>query len=147
IRSRHAHGRHLRPHRAVRGLRPRGRALPPHPRRRASLSWRRVAASTRAGRDVSGPPRTRADLPAVRPHQPSGFLGVTTLPAKILLVHAALDDAGLSHAFGGALALAWCTQRARGTIDIDVNVFVGVDEARHVFATLPAGVSWTAADL
>ena len=27
--------------------------------------------------------------------------------------------------FGGALALAWCTQQARGTIDLDVNVFVG----------------------
>ena len=35
------------------------------------------------------------------------------LPGKIVAVHEALDAAGLSHAFGGALALAWCTERAR----------------------------------
>ena len=46
------------------------------------------------------------------------------LPAKIVALHRALERAQLPHAFGGALALAWCTQRARGTIDIDVNVFV-----------------------
>jgi hypothetical protein len=72
---------------------------------------------------------------------------VTSLPSKILALDAALGEAGYPHAFGGALALAWCTQRARGTIDIDVNVFVGVDEARHVFDALPAGVAWSDADL
>ena len=51
------------------------------------------------------------------------------LPGKIVAVHEALDDAGHAHAFGGALALAWCTEQARGTIDIDVNVFVDADEA------------------
>jgi hypothetical protein len=72
---------------------------------------------------------------------------MTALPAKILALHAALRAAGYPHAFGGALALAWCTQRARGTIDIDVNVFVGVDEAAHVFDALPDGVAWSDADL
>jgi len=37
----------------------------------------------------------------------------------------ALDDADVPHAFGGALALAWCTQRARGTIDIDLATLPG----------------------
>jgi len=72
---------------------------------------------------------------------------VPGLPAKIVAVHTALDDAGLAHAFGGALALAWCTQRARGTIDIDLNVFVGVDRVHQVVAALPEQVASTAADI
>lgn len=63
------------------------------------------------------------------------------LPERIVALHRALDRAGLPHAFGGALALAWCTQRARGTIDIDVNVFVGPDRLDDVLAALPAGVA------
>lgn len=59
---------------------------------------------------------------------------------RIVAIGAALDGAGLPHAFGGALALAWCTQRARGTIDIDVNVFVPADRADDVLAALPEGV-------
>lgn len=65
------------------------------------------------------------------------------LPDKIVAVHRALDRADIAHAFGGALALAWCTQRARGTIDIDVNIFAGVDHVAAVLAALPDGVVWT----
>jgi hypothetical protein len=72
---------------------------------------------------------------------------VTSLPDKILRLDAAFDAAGLPHAFGGALALAWCTQRARGTIDIDCNVFVEVAEAERVFAALPAEVARGPAEL
>jgi hypothetical protein len=43
--------------------------------------------------------------------------------------------------------LAWCTQRARGTIDIDCNVFVEIEHAAEVFAALPAGVEHDADDL
>ena len=64
-----------------------------------------------------------------------------TLPGKIVQLHESLDRAQLPHAFGGALALAWCTQRARGTIDIDVNVFVGMDRVDEVIAALPDGVT------
>lgn len=66
---------------------------------------------------------------------------------KIIVLHAALDAARLPHAFGGALALAWCTERARGTIDIDVNVFVDHTLADKVFDALPADVARSAADL
>jgi len=66
-----------------------------------------------------------------------------SLPTKIVAIHEALTSARLPHAFGGALALAWCTQRARGTIDIDVNVFVGVETTDDVLVALPADVTAT----
>ncbi|CAN5520091.1 hypothetical protein BH23ACT3_BH23ACT3_11160 [soil metagenome] len=62
------------------------------------------------------------------------------LPDRIVAVHLSLASADLPHAFGGALALAWCTQRARGTVDIDVNVFVPPDQATDVIAAMPDGV-------
>jgi hypothetical protein len=69
------------------------------------------------------------------------------LPDKIVALHQALDAASIPHAFGGALALAWCTQRARGTIDVDVNVFVAPDHVDEVVAALPDGVAVTDDDL
>jgi hypothetical protein len=69
------------------------------------------------------------------------------LPRKIVRLHRALADASVPHAFGGALALAWCTQRARGTIDIDVNLFAVPAAARDILRALPAGVSWTDDDV
>ncbi len=66
-----------------------------------------------------------------------------SLAVKIVAIHQALDAAHLPHAFGGALALAWCTQRARGTIDIDVNVFVPAQRAGDLLAGLPPEISST----
>lgn len=66
---------------------------------------------------------------------------------KIIVLHRALDAARLSHAFGGALALGWCTEQARGTVDIDVNVFVDQSLAGAVFDALPAEVARSATDL
>ena len=63
-----------------------------------------------------------------------------SLPEKIVELHRTLDAAGIAHAFGGALALAWCTERARGTIDIDLNVFVGQDRVDELVAVLPPDV-------
>lgn len=71
---------------------------------------------------------------------------MSALADKIVAVHQSLVAARLPHAFGGALALAWCTQRARGTIDIDVNVFIGVDQADELLAALPEPVGWEVAD-
>jgi hypothetical protein len=67
------------------------------------------------------------------------------LAAKIVALHDGLRRAGLPHAFGGALALAYCTLDPRGTQDIDVNVFVGVDRLDEVMAALPEEVTATAA--
>ena len=67
---------------------------------------------------------------------------MSSLAEKIVAVHRALEQADLPHAFGGALALAWCTQRARGTIDIDVNVFVDANQSRGVVDALPDGVAF-----
>jgi hypothetical protein len=69
---------------------------------------------------------------------------MTGLPTKIVAVHGLLAAADLPHAFGGALALAWCTQRARGTIDIDVNVFVPADRTDDVLDALASVVAPTA---
>ncbi|MEY2447137.1 MAG: hypothetical protein QOH79_613 [Acidimicrobiaceae bacterium] len=68
------------------------------------------------------------------------------LPEKMLAIHEHLTAAGIDHAFGGALALAWCTQQARGTIDLDVNMFVGPERADESLAALPAGVVASAED-
>ena len=59
---------------------------------------------------------------------------MTTLVDKIVTLHRSLEAAGVPHAFGGALALAWCTQRARGTVDIDVNIFLAPTEAGRALA-------------
>jgi hypothetical protein len=69
------------------------------------------------------------------------------LPEKIVAIHVALSERDVPHAFGGALALAWCTQRARGTIDVDVNLFVDPGDARRVLTSLPDDVTWGDADV
>ncbi len=69
------------------------------------------------------------------------------LPEKIVAIHRALDDADIPHAFGGALALAWCTQQARGTADIDLNLFLEADEIQRVADALPDGVIVTPSDV
>lgn len=63
-----------------------------------------------------------------------------TLPEQVVLLHLAFEDAGLPHAFGGALALAYCTAEPRGTRDIDVNVFLSTAQVGQLVAALPAGV-------
>ncbi len=69
---------------------------------------------------------------------------MTTIVDKIVTISRALTDRNIPHAFGGALALAWCTEQARGTIDIDVNVFVERAATEAVLEALPAGIVWTA---
>ncbi|MHB1710047.1 MAG: hypothetical protein ACYCV7_01390 [Acidimicrobiales bacterium] len=64
-------------------------------------------------------------------------LDPTGLPYKMMAIHETLAAARISHAFGGALALAWCTQQARGTIDLDVNVFVSPERTASALAALP----------
>ena len=72
---------------------------------------------------------------------------MTTLVERIVAVCDHLDRAGLPWALGGALALAYATEEPRATRDIDVNVFVPATDAARVFASLPAGVVYGAADV
>jgi len=72
---------------------------------------------------------------------------VIGLADRMLAVHDALRAAGLPHAIGGAIALGYCTLEARGTQDVDINVFVSPSRTREVFAALPDGVRVTARDL
>ncbi len=63
-----------------------------------------------------------------------------SLPEKIVAIHARLEQAGIAHAFGGALALAYYAV-PRATDDIDLNVFVEPASAAGVLDALtPLGV-------
>jgi hypothetical protein len=64
-----------------------------------------------------------------------------TLAERLIELHKALAARRIPHAFGGAIALAYWTLDPRGTIDIDVNVFVPATKAERVLRALPAGVS------
>ena len=60
---------------------------------------------------------------------------------KVVALHGALDRARIPHAIGGALALAYYGE-PRATVDVDINVFVGVDRHHEVLAALaPLGVT------
>lgn len=63
-----------------------------------------------------------------------------SLPEKVIAVHERLAAAKISHAIGGALALAYYAE-PRATIDIDVNVFVSTERWQDVHDALaPLGV-------
>jgi hypothetical protein len=64
-----------------------------------------------------------------------------SLVDKIVAVHDSFETAGVVHAFGGALALAYWTLDPRATDDIDVNVALSADRAAEAFAALPDAVS------
>jgi len=66
---------------------------------------------------------------------------MTRFVEKVEAITAALTAAGVPHAFGGALALAFCVGAPRATADIDVNVFAGAEEATAVLAALPPGIT------
>lgn len=59
---------------------------------------------------------------------------------KLRAIHEALKAHSLPHAFGGAIALAYCVEEPRGTRDLDINVFVDAKRADEVLAALPGGV-------
>lgn len=64
-----------------------------------------------------------------------------SLPAKVVAVDEACAAAGVAHAFGGALALAYYAE-PRATIDIDLNVFVAAERHPELARALaPLGVA------
>lgn len=66
---------------------------------------------------------------------------MTELVRKLFAIHEGLTRAGLAHAFGGAIALAYCVDEPRGTRDLDVNIFTPAENAERALAGLPEGVS------
>lgn len=63
-----------------------------------------------------------------------------TLPQKVVAIHEALSEAGIPHAIGGALALAYYAE-PRTTIDVDINVFLPTEHWLEVQNALsPLGV-------
>jgi hypothetical protein len=69
-----------------------------------------------------------------------------SLPEKVVAVHQTLTEAGLGHAFGGALALAYYAE-PRATVDIDLNLFVAATDYSTVAGLLsPLGVDLTVAE-
>jgi hypothetical protein len=72
---------------------------------------------------------------------------MSELVDKLFVVHDALTAASLPHAFGGAVALAYCVEEPRGTRDLDVNIFCDATNARKVLEALPAGVAVSTEDI
>jgi hypothetical protein len=65
---------------------------------------------------------------------------MSELVDKLFSIHDSLTEAGLAHAFGGAIALAYCVEEPRGTRDLDVNIFVDASRAESALDSLPREV-------
>lgn len=72
---------------------------------------------------------------------------MSELVDKLFSVHDSLTGAGLLHAFGGAIALGYCTAEPRGTRDLDVNIFVSSSKAKTALGALPEQVTVGASDI
>jgi len=72
---------------------------------------------------------------------------MSELVDKLFVIHDALTEAGLAHAFGGAIALAYCTVEPRGTRDLDVNIFTDAANAERALAAMPERVKVTPKNL
>jgi hypothetical protein len=72
---------------------------------------------------------------------------MSELVDKLFVIHDSLTAAGLAHAFGGAISLAYCIEEPRGTRDLDVNIFADASKAKAVLAGLPGEVSVGAKDV
>lgn len=67
---------------------------------------------------------------------------MSVLADRLLAIHGTLAQARIPHAFGGAIALAYCTEEPRGTRDIDINVFLDVVDVERVMIALPSEVAY-----
>jgi hypothetical protein len=106
-----------------------------------------VSAESRSATEWIGAPSTErgaalAELLRLADALPQGLRpdGAPSLPEKVVAVDRALGEAGIPHAIGGALALAYYGE-PRVTIDIDVNVFIAIDNWPEIERALkPLGV-------
>ncbi len=60
-----------------------------------------------------------------------------SLVQLVVEIHNHLEVAQVSHAFGGALALAYLAE-PRGTVDVDLNIFASMDDIDEVLAVFAA---------
>jgi hypothetical protein len=72
---------------------------------------------------------------------------LSDLVEKLFAIHDSLAAASIAHAFGGAIALAYCTEEPRGTRDLDVNIFIDAATAESTLACMPNGVTVTTEDV
>lgn len=72
---------------------------------------------------------------------------MSELVDKLFAIHDALEARSLPHAFGGAIALAYCVEEPRGTRDLDVNIFCDAADAAKVLEALPDGVRVESGDV
>ena len=70
-----------------------------------------------------------------------------SLVDRILTIHQLLDKADVGHAFGGALALAYCTGEPRATRDIDINIFLPAEQVSVVQKALHSVIGFTDSQL
>ena len=70
---------------------------------------------------------------------------MSRLGTRLIALHRSLN--GVPHAFGGAIALAYCVREPRATRDLDVNVFVPTASAGGILRALPAAVRVEDADV
>lgn len=66
---------------------------------------------------------------------------------RVKQIHASLDQHGIHHAFGGAIALIYAVEHPRLTHDIDLNIAVETSKAATVLRALPHDLPWGEADV
>lgn len=71
---------------------------------------------------------------------------MSTLVEKIHELNERLTSANIPHAFGGAIALAYCVGDPRATADIDINIFLVPERVAEVLEALPPDVVCTVND-
>lgn len=72
---------------------------------------------------------------------------MSELVEKLFAIHHALTSASIPHAFGGAVALAYCVEEPRGTRDLDVNIFVDAAKAERTLGHMPSAVGVADSDI
>lgn len=87
-----------------------------------------------------------AAIPSTSPFHPD-FEVMRTVPRVQNYKRCLTLRQNITHGFGGALALARRKQRARGTIVIDLNIFINTQAAATALTVLPKEINWQQNDL